>query len=275
MMKYSYFQINNKYRIQLWREGLTSYQSCKEFIYAGRDARAMLGMDKRIFRTARGSRILIYHGICLSDHTRFNPIFLTRKIFEQHLKFYKDYFNLVSLDQYYAGEFSEDQFNVCLSFDDGFANNFKYVLPLLEEYNVPAAFFITAIREAGYDILWNDFLGIVTRYGPEKLNYDNTEYHKDRFRRYAEPSGKTLTDRLKENGFEAKKEMMNRLRHLFPDDKLVEDYWMQMSEEEIKVLASSSWVTIGSHGYYHNRMDKLSIPQPLKKCRDRKIFLKR
>lgn len=53
---------------------------------------------------------MIYHGICIDDHTRFNPIFLKLKMFEEHIKFYKKHFNVISLDDYYEQKFSNDKF---------------------------------------------------------------------------------------------------------------------------------------------------------------------
>src|ERR1700733_6959513 len=156
----------------------------RESKYLLRETGYILGLYRRFYRSARGCRILIYHGICKEDPTRFNPIFLTRARFENHLKFYKKYFNVVSLDDYYAQNFSNERFNICLTFDDGFANNYKYVLPLLEKYELPATFFVTAIRAAGYDILWNDFLGIVSKYGPPNLTYKKKLYRKNQVNKY-------------------------------------------------------------------------------------------
>jgi peptidoglycan/xylan/chitin deacetylase (PgdA/CDA1 family) len=247
----------------------------RRFIYAKKDALGMLGLNKSYFRNARGARILLYHGLCNADPTRFNGIFLTRKTFEAHLEFYKEHFNVVTLDQFYNQQFNNDKFNVCLTFDDGFANNLKYALPLLEKYQMPATFFITAIRDAGYEILWSDFLAIVTHYGPARLLYEDKEYRKiKKLRKYAEvATGITLADRLKGLGFESKKQMMATLQELFPNNPAEEDYWKQLTPGEIRQLAASPLVTIGSHSYYHNRMDKLPIGDASNELKKSKQFL--
>jgi peptidoglycan/xylan/chitin deacetylase (PgdA/CDA1 family) len=231
--------------------------------YLLRDAGHQLGLYNNFYRSARGSRIMIYHGICKQQHTRFNPIFLTQKTFENHLKFYKKHFNVISLDDYYQQKFSNDRFNISLTFDDGFANNYKYVLPLLHKYQVPATFFVTAIREAGYDILWNDFLNIVSKYGPDNLIYKNRfYYHKNQFGNYASvKSGITLAERLRDRGFTEKAEMMKLLYPSAPfkTNKQEEDYWLQMSTRQIRELAASPYATVGAHGYYHNDLSRIRI----------------
>ncbi|MDB4918236.1 polysaccharide deacetylase family protein [Mucilaginibacter sp.] len=226
------------------------------------DLRHTLGMYEGFYRSARGSRILVYHGICERDHLKFNTLFLTRKTFELHLKFYKKYFNVISLDDYYQKKFSNDKFNICLTFDDGFANNHKYVWPLLEKYQMPATFFITAIQAAGYDILWNDFLTIASKYGPNKLHFKGEFYTKDRHNKYISTfNGLSLADRLGGYGFDEKAEMMKELYPLAPfktkqSDK---DYWLQMTTEQIKELSASTFVTIGAHSYYHNDLARIDI----------------
>ena len=227
-----------------------------------RDLCHVLGIYKGFYQSARGSRILLYHGVCKYDHLKFNTLFITQKTFESHLKFYKKHFNIVSLDDYYQQKFSNDKFNICLTFDDGFANNYKYVLPLLEQYKVPATFFITAIQAAGYDILWNDFLGIISKYGPAKIGLENESYIKDRHKKYISTiTGIKLADKLRLCGFNEKAKMMKELYSLCPfkKNKYDEDYWQQMTAEQIKELATSTFVTIGAHGYYHNDLAQINI----------------
>jgi len=234
----------------------------RESLYLSRDIKHAFGLDDAFYKSARGSRIVVYHGICQKDHMRFNRFFLTQETFESHIKLYKKHFNVVSLDDYYNERFSNEKFNICITFDDGFANNHKYVLPLLEQYQVPATFFLTAIRAAGYDILWNDFLGIVSKYGPDTLVYKDETYYKGRFDNYISKEGEiSLAQKLHAVGFAEKEEMMKLLYPLVPfkTNKQEEDYWLQMTEEQIKELSASRFVNIGAHGHYHNDLGKINI----------------
>jgi peptidoglycan/xylan/chitin deacetylase (PgdA/CDA1 family) len=227
-----------------------------------RDIAGRLGMHETFFRSARGSRIMIYHGICKKDPTRFNTLFVTERIFEQHLQFYKKYFHVVSLDDYYRKNFNANRFNICLTFDDGFANNYKYVLPLLEKYQLPATFFVTSVRREGYNILWNDFLTISSVKAPRKIVFDGQVFHKNRRNTYVSPATKqTLAEMLRGMRFDKKKQMMEILEpsESFANTFDIEDYWLQMTEEEIKKTAASGLVTIGSHGFYHNDLGQIPV----------------
>jgi len=248
----------------------------RKYRYLQNDIAAMLGQHNAFFRSARGSRIIIYHGVCQKKHTRFNTLFVTEKIFEDHLRFYKKYFNPVSLDDFYQKKFRKDKFNICLTFDDGFANNYKYVLPLLEKYNIPATFFITAIRKEGYNILWNDFLTISSITGPQKLLFNNERFNKQKGKTYvSELTKRTLADTLRYSGFEEKKKLMHLLEPYasFEEGNAMEDYWLQMSVEEIREAAHSPLITIGSHGFYHNDLGKIPVPEMYWELSESKLFL--
>ena len=227
----------------------------RKFRYLSGDISYAAGLRNQFYESARGSRILVYHGVCKNNHLKFNTLFITEKTFEAHLQFYTRHFNVVSLDDYYQQKFSTDKFNICLTFDDGFANNYKYVLPLLEKYQVPAAFFITGIREVGDDILWNDFLTVFSKYGPDKLIFNGDTYTKNRYSKYVtDADGIIINDKLRFTGFAEKVQMMKELYPLAPfKTKLSDgDYWLQMTAEQITDLAESPLATVGAHGYYHN-----------------------
>lgn len=223
----------------------------------------------RPFRTERSylsaagrGQLLIYHGVCDSAPSRFNTLFITVRTLEAHLRLFKKYCHLVSLDDFYEGRFASDRLTVCLTFDDGFANNYHHVLPLITKYQIPAAFFVTGIRQAGYDILWNDFLSLVTRYGPSRIRCRGESYSKDRAGRYVSNATKqSLAEQLRALDFIAKKEMMEELARFakFKDDEQQTAYWQQMTEQQLGRLTASPWTTIGSHGYYHNDLSKIPV----------------
>ncbi|UOE51847.1 polysaccharide deacetylase family protein [Mucilaginibacter sp. SMC90] len=233
--------------------------SKRKAAYLSGDARHILGLDKELYQNARGRRIVLYHNVCKNDPHKFNTLFLTCERFEEHLQYYKKYFNLVSLDDYYAGNFSNEKFNVCLTFDDGLANNYNYVLPLLTKYRVPATFFVTAIRNAGFDILWNDMLSIAGYYGPEKFTYKNQTYRKNRNNKYVDENGTPYADKLRSTGFNEKAALMSFLEQLtgFKANRQDDDYWLQMTSAQIKSMSASAYVTIGAHGYYHNDLARI------------------
>jgi peptidoglycan/xylan/chitin deacetylase (PgdA/CDA1 family) len=242
---------------------------------AGTDWRGRLGLNERRFREATGARIVVYHGICRSDPGRFNSLFVDEATFERHLQFYSKYFNVVSLEDYYAGRFSESRFNVCLTFDDGFANNYKYGLPLLEKYAIPAAFFVTGITEAGYSFLWNDWLSMMQKYGPSELIYTGAPaYSRIRGRYMQIGTGEGLRERLQAGDFREKEILIRSVGS--PDwMREYEEYWLQMTAKQLSVLAGHPLVTIGCHGYYHNDLGKISLPRAVEEIRRNGDYLNR
>jgi peptidoglycan/xylan/chitin deacetylase (PgdA/CDA1 family) len=244
--------------------------------YAYNDMRSFVGINDRMFKETLGARILVYHGICRVNHTRFNSIFLRLKTFEAHLQFYRKYFNVISLDDFYNERFSKERFNICITFDDGFSNNYKYVLPLINKYKLPVTFFITGIRDTGGDILWNDFLAIAQKYGPSEFQFLDDLFYKNKYSQYVSRTNhKTLKDLLREHGFDKKEELIKNLQPLVPfkSDARETDYWLQMTEEEIRILSASPLVTIGCHGYYHNDLSRIPIDDARNEMKRCKHFL--
>lgn len=241
-----------------------------------RDIAFRMGLYHSFFKNARGNRILIYHGICEKEPHKFNSLFVTRKRFERHLRFYKKYFNVLSLDDFCAGKADPSRFNLCISFDDGFANNFHHALPLLEKYQLPATFFVTAIRKEGYNILWNDFLSIASVYGPPRLEIGGEIFYKGKHQTYfSTTDNRTLSNTLRDCSFARKNEMMRALEPYVSAGtmQLVSGYWLQMTTDQLRQCAASRYITIGSHGYYHNDLGRIDSDSVLHELRQSKSFL--
>ena len=230
--------------------------------------RDRLGGNERFYREARGARIVVYHGICRSDPGRFNSLFVDEATFERHLQCYREYFQVLSLDDYYAGRFSDSRFNICLTFDDGFANNYTLALPLLTKYDVPAAFFVTGIGEAGYPFLWNDWLSIMQKYGPSKLSLPGAPAFV-RIRGRYEPD---LRGRLQSGDF-SEKESLIRSAGLPAWIHQYEEYWLQMTPKQLQILSAHPLATIGCHGHFHNDLGRISPSAAVEELRRNKAYL--
>lgn len=247
----------------------------RSFFYLQREIACLLGFYHSFFKSAKGQRIVIYHGICEKDPLKYNSLFITQKTFERHLKFYRKYFNVISLDDFFHKKFDPSRFNLCLAFDDGFANNFYHALPLLEKYKVPATFFVTAIRKEGFDILWNDVLAIASVAAPKQIQFEGETFEKQKNRSYvSQQSGRTLADTLRDKGFESKSRLIELMNISSPGySKISKDYWLQMTEDEIIKTSQSPMITIGSHGYYHNDLARLPVAEMRAELHQSKLFL--
>jgi peptidoglycan/xylan/chitin deacetylase (PgdA/CDA1 family) len=249
----------------------------RKLSHAANDWRGRLGGNERLYREARGARIVAYHGICRSDPGRFNSLFVDEATFGRHLQCYTKYFQVLSLDDYFAGRFSDSRFNICLTFDDGFANNYTHALPLLSKYGVPAAFFVTGIGEAGYPFLWNDWLSITQKYGPSELTFPGAPPFVRMRGRYRSAGGSDepdLRERLQSGDFR-EKELL--IRSVGSPAWMTghEEYWLQMTEKQLSVLAGHPLATIGCHGYYHNDLGRISLSRAVEELRRNREYLNR
>ena|SRR3569833_641049 len=76
--------------------------------------------------------VVMYHGIDLHQDTRFNQRFFSKPTFEKHLVSFKKHFHILSYSDFTNIRFSSKRPNMVLTFDDGYANNYHYALPLLD-----------------------------------------------------------------------------------------------------------------------------------------------
>jgi len=108
--------------------------------------------------------IIYYHSIAPSKKTKWFREYLTLelKYFEEHLKYFKKngYKHIFLKDLVNGGRDPDshrgdkrhqneksyrDDRNVCLTFDDGYLDNFIYVYPLLKKYKAKATIFINPV----------------------------------------------------------------------------------------------------------------------------------
>ncbi|RLE27583.1 MAG: hypothetical protein DRJ65_02395 [Acidobacteria bacterium] len=214
-------------------------------------ARFALGLGHSLHRNRPGGRILIYHGIDRVGSTRFNSRFISQDCFRQHMTYFSEHCHVIPLDRYFAGERAPDRLTVSLTFDDGYRNNFELALPILQEFNVPATFFVTAIGALGKDHLWPDWVDLGTSLTKGPLELGGRTYRKNRHGQFASDQG-TL-NRWLINHPDPQSVAVDLV---LPSEEIrskpeLELYWRLMDQDDLHRLAASPLVTIGTHGLTH------------------------
>jgi peptidoglycan/xylan/chitin deacetylase (PgdA/CDA1 family) len=66
------------------------------------------------------------------------------KQFKVNLSFLHKHVNIISMDDFFNGNFSYNKINIVITFDDGYKSWITYAIPVLKEYNLQATFFISS-----------------------------------------------------------------------------------------------------------------------------------
>lgn len=139
-------------------------------------------------KSPAGVITLMYHRV---EKVDTNPwgICVSPKNFAKQICFLKENFNVISVDELAmaiaSGKFTDN--SVCITLDDGYANNYINAKPILEKYNCAAAFFIATAFINQTKPFWWDELEMIflhskklpaelnLRIGNENLSYQLSE----------------------------------------------------------------------------------------------------
>lgn len=230
------------------------------------------------FAKSKQNRIIMYHGVDLVGDTTFNTRQTSVKCFERQIQFLKKQCNVISLDDFFEKKFDPSKSNIAITFDDGYLNNYLYAKPILERYQVYATFFITALNQTEDTILWADFLNIVSKQTNEsfyirgmKFSLRDGVYYDEK----DESIYEIVKNKIPEYTF--KKEIFEALKQYngFKNEDQFSDYWKLMSDEQIIETSKSKFISIGSHGYFHNNLGKISIEDAVSELLNSKKYLER
>ena len=152
-----------------------------------------------------------------------------------------------------------------LTFDDGFENNYSVVAPILEEFHVPATFYLTTDFIESNRPSWIDMveyavethrkfelklpvIGIDGRYETEKEKF----FLLDEIRRLVKSNAKL-------DPYEVANEVWAQLRvkDFTPDPGLDQ----KMNWDQVRELSQNKLFTIGGHSHTHQVLEYLTQPE--------------
>jgi len=232
-------------------------------------------IDFGFYKIGKGKLcIATYHGVDAVQESKFNSRFFSATNLESHFKFFKRHFNSVSLEDIEQGNFDKEKINIHITFDDGYLNNYKYALPLIEKYQLFSTLYVTGMHTTENKILWADLLDISSCYNVNELRIGDEIFKKE--------NGKfpALNKRIKfdaKGGFEFKslveKYVFKSLDNDFRNDRKFDDYWKLMNNNQIKEVSQTKYAAIGSHGFYHNNLGNLPVDIAVKEVLDSKKLI--
>lgn len=123
-----------------------------------------LGKQKKLF-------ILIYHRV-LDGPDFMRPGEVDKSIFTWQMQLLANYFNVLPMADALAKlqDGSLPSRAVCITFDDGYADNYLNALPILQQFQLPATFFVASGYLDG-GRMWNDTIMEAVRHAkPEQLD---------------------------------------------------------------------------------------------------------
>lgn len=207
-------------------------------------------------------RIVIYHGIDDAGNNTINSRFISKINLEKQFRYYTANFHVVSVSDYFEGKFHPTKPTIAITFDDGYANNYSHAFPLLLKYNLPASIYVTTISDANQDILWPDYLDVSVAVCTQTFSFREMNFAVNEKNVYVDTRTKlTLKEYFKQLDFPSKLDLMKQIPggSQFKNHQELDVYWKLLSENQIIEMSKSPLITFGSHGYYHNSLDKIQF----------------
>lgn len=207
-----------------------------------------------------GNRILVYHGIDKRGEKKLNSRFLAQDQLRAQLLYCKQHFHIVRLRDLCKGNTKANRMNIAITFDDGYQNNYDLALPVLEELDLPATFFVTGIAETDYPMLWPDLIDLVARLQKGTFSIKEERFYRTRAA-YSDEHGFPLKETCKLSSWSFQQLLYPAILPLLTAEELEQWklYWHPMSTATIQQMAQHPLVDIGAHGWWHDNLGVVEL----------------
>jgi peptidoglycan/xylan/chitin deacetylase (PgdA/CDA1 family) len=242
----------------------------KRFLAEVMSSGGIMSLIERLY-CFRKAFLLMYHRVIDPDSPQpiicQSGMFVTKDTFNNQVRFLKDHFDLVFLDDLIEKRIKGKDISKCCSitFDDGWRDNYTVAFPILEKYRAPATIFL-ATGFVGSDLIfWPDELSFyLDKITVSKLlSVTTTGATKPFVDKISKRIGKG-TEYIKEYAIETLKlastiereEILTHLRSMTGDKRIPAQI---MSWDEARRMIDSGLVRFGAHTVNHVILDQVPI----------------
>jgi len=199
-----------------------------------------------LVRLARASQrakmaVLMYHGVLPDDDPLAEGDWLQVRLseFRAQMAYLAENYSPCSVDQAFAPATPESKPRALVTFDDGYANNLRFALPVLQEFRVPAIIFLVTGHIGTQKLFWWDRLHLGCQGAAPPLEQIDALK-----RRNPRDIKAALDAYLHAKGLEA-------------PDSAPESY-RTLNRKELQQLHDTGLISFGSHTHGHEILDTLS-----------------
>jgi peptidoglycan/xylan/chitin deacetylase (PgdA/CDA1 family) len=221
----------------------------------------LLGLDSYYWENRpNGLYCLNFHRIGSGEDTPFDPCVFSCSTSEldNHIGFIKQHFVVISLtelEQLIKSKSPPTKRYMCLTFDDGYVDNFTNALPVLKKHNVTASFFIATGLVGNNTVPWWDKIAyLIKRYKPSEVILSGWN-QKIIYSGNQESYIRDILSAVKLCKYSANEQILEIERKLshstgYPDAEF-------MSWEQLNTLLAEG-MEIGAHSHNHDILTKLT-----------------
>lgn len=203
--------------------------------------------------------VLLYHRVCDLDND-FWKLAVSPEHFEIQMKYIKENYNIIKFEDDWS---RVDRKSIVITFDDGYIDNYRYAIPILKKYNIPATFFVSTDNIDTRDEFWWDELSNMVYYTnklprnivyKEQLLFFDTQENK-------KISCLKIRKILLDMDSKTRIKELDNLHNIFGFMRRESDLSRTMNSKEIQELSKMDIFTIGAHTKAHCRLSGLTRDQ--------------
>ena len=234
----------------------------------------------KIMCNKRNIPIIFYHeiGNGKGGLTEFS---VSVEHFKKQIQWLSRHFNIVSIDEiikHIKGEIKLSGKVAAVTFDGGYAGNYKYAFPVLKRYNAPATIYITT-EPIDDNIPWERkllYLMSLTKKDRFTIIFDGKEHN---FEIKNSTQLSIVKNKIQNHMFSltpaARENRLKQLSHELGVDRSCFAEKLFLSWNQINEMNKDPLITIGSHTLTHRILTKISYADAKKEIFESKLYIKK